>query len=412
MPINLDQWRIEAFVNQTSTPLVTLSGWIAPDNYLIAANPSAVGNADFFFDGNPVPSSTELRLVPPPNAHYLTHAVAAQPNGMYQRNQSSTTGNYVSTFSVVTNPTLYGGGLYEFVADVMVQVSEVLANPKSCSPLEIAIECGDYVKLYNPTDQAIDLSGLRLRVGYYGQNASSSNTFLISGVVNAGEYIVIARSSDDRSITVTNSGGYIWLEDAYGVKRYDSTIQEYADASSDSKKGQAWAYDSSDGTWKWTTQPAPINGPSVFPVVVAEPKKAAATLLSPCKEGQYRSEETNRCRSIATEASTLAPCAANQERNLETNRCRNIASLTNELVPCKPGQERNPETNRCRNATSGDIPEAAFAATPVADASKAFVGWWALGGVGLLGVGYGVWEWRREVGEGIRKLGSFFTSGK
>jgi hypothetical protein len=80
-------------------------------------------------------------------------------------------------------------------------------------------------------------------------------------------------------------------------------------------------------------------------------------------------------------------------------------------VPCKAGQERNPETNRCRNATAA-VPVADFAVAPIADTGKAFVGWLALGGIGLLAVGYGAWEWRREVVAGVQKVRSFFTSSK
>lgn len=131
-----------------------------------------------------------------------------------------------------------------------LQVSEILANPRACSPLETALDCRDYVKLYNPTDQPADLSLFRLRSGYQGQSATASNTFLLAGIIQPGHFAVIATSADNRPISLTSSGGFVWLEDTYGVKRYDTTVQEYPDASSDSKKGQAWAYDTSDGQWK------------------------------------------------------------------------------------------------------------------------------------------------------------------
>ena len=55
---------------------------------------------------------------------------------------------------------------------------------------------------------------------------------------------------------------------------------------------------------------------------------------------------------------------------------------------------------------------AAFAVEPVKDGGKAFIGWWALGGVGVLAGGYGVWEWRREMAGAIRKVTAFFVSNK
>jgi hypothetical protein len=156
----------------------------------------------------------------------------------------------------------------------------------------------------------------------------------------------------------------------------------------------------------------PYDGPSIFPAAPPKIKAMSTKTPTPCKEGQYRNEETNRCRSIAAEATALAPCDDDEERNPATNRCRKIASLASQLTPCKEGQERNPETNRCRNVAAAVPPDAAFGVEPVADTGKAFIGWWALGGVGILALGYAGWEWRQEIAAVIRKVGTFFTSGK
>lgn len=268
------------------------------------------------------------------------------------------------------------------------------------------------MKFYNPTSLPIDLSQFRLRIGYLGQNPSSSNTFILHGTLQPGQYAVMTYDFDNQPISVTNSGGFVWLEDAYGVTRYDNTVMEYPDASADNKKGWAWAYDASDGVWKWTSQPTPSNSQSVFKLPPVKEKKSSEKSLVPCKPGQTRNPETNRCRSTASSASTLVPCKEGQERNPATNRCRSVKGASTELKPCKPGQERNPETNRCRKVTGGDIPEAAFAVQEVPDSQSTFAGWWVLGGIGALATGYGVWEWRREIWNGIRKVGSFFTSSK
>jgi hypothetical protein len=129
-----------------------------------------------------------------------------------------------------------------------------------------------------------------------------------------------------------------------------------------------------------------------------------ASALLPCKEGQYRSEETGRCRSIASDAaSVLKPCADDQFRNPATNRCKKLASA-DDLADCGEGRQRNPATNRCRNVTSSsDVPAAAFAVEPLKDSTTAFVGWWALGGIAVLALGYAGWEWRREVSQFLRK---------
>lgn len=122
----------------------------------------------------------------------------------------------------------------------------------------------------------------------------------------------------------------------------------------------------------------------------------AASVLAACKLGQYRSEETNRCRNLVT-ASTLTPCKEGQYRSEETNRCRNLTTASASLKPCAENQYRNEATNRCRKLPTTTVPSAAFAVEPVKEGAKAFIGWWALGGVALVAVGYAAWEWRSEV---------------
>lgn len=138
----------------------------------------------------------------------------------------------------------------------------------------------------------------------------------------------------------------------------------------------------------------------------------APTVLAPCKEGQYRSEETNRCRSlVALLSSASKPCADDQFRNPLTNRCKSIASHEDAaLTDCGEGRERNPTTNRCRNTVSASTSTVAFPVEPVKDTVEAFVGWWALGGVGVLAIGYAGWEWRREVGGLVDRARSFFLT--
>lgn len=413
--IDLEDWRVAYTITGQSQPVEIgmLSGILKPSEYIIIAD-NTVPSADFSYTLSIPPGVTaSAASIVVSSPDYLNHSVIINSSGRYiQRNRSATTGNYLSTFSVLSSApaSLFGGGLYEYPERTMLQFSEILANPRNCSPLDPALDCRDYVKLFNPTDQAIDLSLFRLRVGYQGQSSSSSNTYVLSSVVEPGHYAVLHFDIDNRSISVTNSGGFVWLEDRYGIKRYDSTVQEYADASADSKKGQAWAYDPADGAWKWTTQPTPMDAPSVFPVAITARSAATVQSLVPCKDGQYRSEETNRCRSVAA-ASTLTPCKDGQYRSEETNRCRAVATEA-VVAACPEGQERNPDTNRCRKKAPDEIPPAAFAVEEMKEAGKAFSGWWALGGIGAFAAGRSAWEWRSEMLAGIRKAGSFFTSGK
>ncbi len=418
--IDLVNWQLQFSVSGMASPvdLPLLQGLLKPGGYVLAAKEGSVSDADVSYSlvvppgVNGVVSS--IRLIP---ADFLPHSITVKVDATHshwKRAISTATGNYLSTFTAFTPDSqyvLYGHGFYEYPESVSLQITEVLANPRACSPIETSGDCVDFVKLYNPTAQVISLSNFRLRVGYLGQISSASNTFALAGEVQPGGYEVIVKSADDKPVSLTNSGAFLWIEDLYGMKIYETTVLEYPDASSDAKKGQAWAYDNADGVWKWTTQPTPFNSPSVFPVIISKPKVQVTAGSVPCKEGQYRSEETNRCRALASDVAVLAPCDDDEERNPATNRCRKLATLANQqLAACKEGQERSAETNRCRNVALEGPPAAAFAVEAAGEAGKAFVGWWAAGGVGMLGLGYGAWEWRREALGLLQKIGTFFTS--
>ena len=134
-------------------------------------------------------------------------------------------------------------------------------------------------------------------------------------------------------------------------------------------------------------------------------KNEAVKAITPCKDGYYRSEETGRCRSIASAAAkTLKPCPEGQFRNSSTGRCKKIASTDDIAKECPEGFERNPQTKRCRKIKSASMPTVGSAAAEVKQVAGATWGWWVFGGVSLLAVGYGVWQWRWEISQFVRKI--------
>lgn len=134
-------------------------------------------------------------------------------------------------------------------------------------------------------------------------------------------------------------------------------------------------------------------------------KIEAAKTITPCKDGYYRSEETGRCRSIASAAAkTLKPCPEGQFRNSATGRCKKIASTDDIAKECPEGFERNPQTKRCRKIKSANMPTVGSAAAEVKQVAGTTWGWWVFGGVSLLAVGYGVWQWRWEISQFVRKI--------
>lgn len=292
-----------------------------------------------------------------------------------------------------------------------------------------------FIEIYNSSDQPINLNGCRLMT-----NRASANYAFDDLTLAAGQYHEIEVGDTGLTVTKTTTG-IVYLLSSDGLVEVDSTT--YKNLAADT----SWSL--FEGVWRQTYEPTAgrqnsyqqflncedgyvrnIETGRCNKLVVVEVATCKddqyrseetgrcrtivpVVTLAPCKDGQYRSEETNRCRSLVATASVLKACADDQFRNPDTGRCKKIASSDDvALADCGEGRERNPDTNRCRSVAAVAIPSAAFAVTPIADTGKAFVGWWALGGVGLLAVGYGAWEWRREVMLGVRKVGAFFASRK
>lgn len=316
--------------------------------------------------------------------------------------------------------------LYVLPDQPTLEFLEVFPHPALCSAGDMHAECHRYVKLKNTGPETIDLTQFRLRSGDPKSRPSSYNTSDLSGQIGPGEYKVLITDASGGELAIDDEDGAIWLEDHNGLTTYPSTVTPYHDAELVKQQGRSWAYDAGDHTWKWVT-PSPSTEKNDFSQPLAETtasidsglKPCAANQyrssetnrcrlivsttsgLKPCKDGQYRSEETNRCRSIASAVSSLKPCADDQFRSPTTNRCKKIASTDDILKPCDDGYQRNPETNRCRKVATLANVDAAYPVQPATAATSSFVAWWAIVGVATLGIGYGGWEWRHEIGRGL-----------
>ena len=292
-----------------------------------------------------------------------------------------------------------------------LQVTELLPNA-------IGTDTGqEYIELHNPTDRTADLSLYKL---YTGLNNEKSYQFPAGSFIAPGGYAVFRDS--DLHFTLVNTSGRVALMGA------DGSAVTQTDAYANPSDGQSWAL--INGMWQYTNRPTP-GGSNILSVQEEESDNESSVLAS-CPAGKYRHPLTNRCRNIETDAAlatcepdqyrnpdtgrcrkvvttAVAPCKDGQYRSEETNRCRNISTASADLTPCKEGQERSPDTNRCRKIQAASVPAADYAVQSVKDGAKSFVGWWALGGVALLAVGYAGWEWRREVRTFIAKAAAIFT---
>lgn len=319
----------------------------------------------------------------------------------------------------------------------------------NCTELPPVNECQDvvlseiganlneqFIEIHNTSDETVDVSGCQLMTN------RAATTYVFDNLnLQPDEYR--AFSPDDMGLKLTKATtGVVYLLSSDGMLEVDKAeyknlvagtswslvddawVQTYAVTSGASNHYEKYpacdeGYVRNDETGRCNkiiiTTIVPCNDNQYRSEETGRCRNVVvASTLTPCKDGQYRSEETNRCRSIALAvSSTLKPCADDQFRNPATGRCKKIASSDDViLADCGEGRERNPDTNRCRNVAAKSVPNAAFKVEPVAQSATAFIGWWALGGVGLVALGYGVWEWRQEMLTGIRKIGSFISSRK
>ncbi len=278
----------------------------------------------------------------------------------------------------------------------------------------------EFIELYNPHNELINLVGYRLQVG-----PSYTKEFIFSeGTIKAGEYLVL--SDTVTNIVLPNSSGVSLRLIAPDGNTVSSSASYFNADDEDS-----WSL--VDDAWIFTNQitPALPNKPSVQPVLDDEEidtvtifapcpagkyrnpltnrcraLETAVSVLTPCDEDEFRNPETNRCKALITTASTLAPCGVGQARNPDTNRCRKTTTAESALTPCDPGEERNPETNRCRKVqTLGVSSENDLAmvqdAVAVTNAQGRFNWPLLIGAIGAIG-GYASYEWRHEIKQKLR----------
>ena len=308
-----------------------------------------------------------------------------------------------------------------------LKITELLPNP-------VGNDAGsEFIEIFNPNDRQVDLTDYRLGIGL---NDEKTLTFPEGSTIAPGAFESF--SNTDYAFTLVNSSSQVKL------LLSDNIIIDTTDPYIDPLPGMSWAL--IDSTWQYTDRVTPgadnlaksVEAVDAVPIATSEAvvvdsilKPCApnqyrspdtnrcrlivsdsTSVLTPCKTGQYRSEETNRCRSIVSDVASLVPCSEGEERNPITNRCRSVlGASTTTLAPCAEGEERNPDTNRCRKVVA-TMPPAGFAVQPIADTATGMVGWWAFGGIGLLALGYGGWEWRVEIVRLSRRLASFIHLSK
>lgn len=282
-----------------------------------------------------------------------------------------------------------------------------------------------FIEIVNSGEKTVITTGCKLTVGDSGVRENIGNIEL-----KPGEFLTIKIKNTKLKLPKTK--GKVYLLDEAGSKIDSTEYEKLAKISSWSLIDNEWmqtfmitensenifkeyldcqnGYERNvlGGCVKIATPPVEVSCPAgqYRHLETRRCRKIeAAKTITPCKDGYYRSEETGRCRSIASAAAkTLKPCPEGQFRNSSTGRCKKIASTDDIAKECPEGFERNPQTKRCRKIKSANMPTVGSAATEVKQVAGATWGWWVFGGVSLLAVGYGVWQWRWEISQFVRKI--------
>ena len=282
-----------------------------------------------------------------------------------------------------------------------------------------------FIEIINSGEKTVITTGCKLAVGDAGIRENIGNIEL-----NPGEFLTIKIKNTNLKLPKTK--GKVYLLDEAGSEIDVAEYEKLSKSSSWSLIDDEWMQtfmitENSENIFKEypdcqsgyernvlgrcvkiaippVESPCPV-GQYRHPETRRCRKIEATKTITPCKDGYYRSEETGRCRSIASAAAkTLKPCPEGQFRNSATGRCKKIASTDDIAKECPEGFERNPQTKRCRKIKSANMPTVGSAAAEVKRVAGATWGWWVLGGVSLLAVGYGVWQWRWEISQFVRKI--------
>ena len=288
-----------------------------------------------------------------------------------------------------------------------------------------------FIEIVNSGEKTVITTGCKLAVGDSGVRENIGDIEL-----NPGEFLTIKIKNTKLKLPKTK--GKVYLLDEAGSKIDSAEYEKLAKSSSWSLIDDEWMQtfmitENSENIFKEyldcqngyernalgrcvkiaippVESPCPV-GQYRHPETLRCRKIEAAKTITPCKDGYYRSEETGRCRSIASAAAkTLKPCPEGQFRNSATGRCKKIASTDDIAKECPEGFERNPQTKRCRKIKSANMPTVSSAAAEVKQVAGATWGWWVFGGVSLLAVGYGVWQWRWEISQFVRKIREIIKS--
>ncbi|HXH27057.1 MAG TPA: lamin tail domain-containing protein, partial [Candidatus Acidoferrum sp.] len=227
-----------------------------------------------------------------------------------------------------------GQGAAPTVSYPKVLITELLPDP--ASPATDAND--EYVELYNPNNNSVDLAGYTLQSG-----TNWRYKFTIPELVlNPDSYVALYAAQT--KLTLSNSGTEVRLLDPSGM--VVDQVSSYGTA----KTGQGWMVDT-DGAWQWTSGPTP-GAPNNLVMVASSVKTTTTT-------------KTTAAKSTKTTVTKKATAAVTKPKSTTTKNTTAVAS------PIPP---------------SGQI---AQATSPT--------NYWFIGGAIALVGGYAIYEYRADI---------------
>ncbi len=225
-----------------------------------------------------------------------------------------------------------------------------------------------FIEFYNAGSEQILMDGCRIKY--------KNKFYPLNGIVKPEGYFV--RYLMDFSITKNPTN-----MNALEIVDADGIAVDRLEYPNGQRKGASYALIgyNVDGEAIWRVTYAPTPG---------EPNNYQE--FKTCEVGKVINEATGNCVKITTVAEKV--CAEGQYLNPLTGRCKKIEVAT--AKTCKEGYVLNEETGRCKKIIENNGANYSLA-TEVYEEKTSFVAVYTIVGVVLAGIGYVIYEFRREI---------------
>lgn len=220
------------------------------------------------------------------------------------------------------------------------EITEVMPDP--ASPQSDSSD--EFIEIYNPYGEVLDLTGYVLKTG-----TNWTHKYTI-GQVNVDPYGYVALMSAQTHLSLSNSGSGVQLYDPSGKLLFE--VPSYGAA----KSGNSWVRNSA-GQWVWTAAPTPGEANTIAEPVASKPTSTSAPSTAKKSSSNAKGATTNSAKKAST------PKASGAVKGISTTTAQPAAAP--------------PANNQA--------------------------GLWTLAGVGVLCVGYALFEYRQDIAGFFRR---------